>query len=120
MLRTLLIGLIVIGIGVIGYQSYAPKETAAPVYRTAPATRADVTVVVSATGTINPVTSVQVGSQISGIIQKLHADFNTKVTKGMVLAELDPATFQAQVLQARANLEKARSSEQTAQANVLR
>lgn len=119
-LRGILVLLFAGGLGVLGWQYRQRPAAEAPVYRTAPVTRGDVLVLVSATGTINPVTSVQVGSQISGIVAKLNADFNTKVTTGMVLAEIDPSTFQAQVLQARANLEKARSGLLTATANRLR
>jgi HlyD family secretion protein len=91
---------------------------AQPAYRTAPVARDDVVVVVTATGTINPVTAVQVGSQISGIIARLHVDFNASVTAGSLLAELDASTFQAQVLQAEASLEKARAARPAAQAGI--
>lgn len=120
MLRAILILLLAGGLGVLGWQYTQRPDVEGPTYRLAPITRGDVLVLVSATGTINPVTSVQVGSQVSGIISKLHADFNTKVTANMLLAEIDPSTFQAQVLQAKANLEKARSAELTAKANRLR
>ena len=120
MLRGILILLLAAGLGVLAWQYSQRPEAEGPVYRMASVTRGDVLVLVSATGTINPVTSVQVGSQISGIVYKLHADFNTKVTAGMLLAEIDPSTFEAQVLQARANLEKSKSAELTADANVLR
>jgi HlyD family secretion protein len=74
---------------------------------------------VSATGTLQAVTTVQVGSQVSGTISALYADFNSVVRKGQIIAQLDPALFQAQVASARANLEQARASLADAQARVL-
>jgi HlyD family secretion protein len=73
-------------------------------YRTQKADRGDVTMTVTATGTLSAVTTVQVGSQVSGIIAQLYADFNSRVTKGQLLAELDPTPFQAQVEQRRADV----------------
>src|SRR5688572_21777264 len=68
---------------------------------TARVTRGDVIENVDATGTLQAVTTVQVGSQVSGTIKALHADFNSRVRKGQVVAELDPSLLQAQVEQAR-------------------
>ena len=65
--------------------------------------KGDIRQVIEATGTINPVTSVQVGSQVSGMVYKLYVDFNSKVTKGQVIAEIDPNLFQGAVLQAEAD-----------------
>jgi len=76
-------------------------------YRTQAVDRGDVTMIVTATGTISAVTTVQVGSQVSGIIARLHADFNSPVTAGQLLAELDPTPFEAQVEQRRADLVQA-------------
>jgi HlyD family secretion protein len=94
-------------------------------YRTAPAQHGDVNVAVSATGNPNAVVNVQVGSQVSGTVVALFADFNTKVTKGQLIARIDPAPFQARVDQAQASLDAARGSvanaeavEQQAMANI--
>ncbi len=76
-------------------------------YRTAIVDRGDVTMTVSATGTISAVTTVQVGSQVSGIIAKLYADFNSRVKKGQLLAELDPTPFEQTIEQRQADLQKA-------------
>jgi HlyD family secretion protein len=84
-----------------------PKE---PPYLTVPVSKANVRQVVSSTGTLQAVTTVLVGSQVSGTIAKLNADFNTKVTKGQVVAELDPAKFAARVDETRANLLSAQAS----------
>jgi HlyD family secretion protein len=82
------------------------KKNQSP-YRTETVDRGSITMQVTATGTLSAVTTVQVGSQVSGIIAKLYADFNSRVKKGQLLAELDPTPFQAQVEQQRANLTKA-------------
>jgi HlyD family secretion protein len=73
-------------------------------YRAEAVGRGDVTMTVTATGTISAVTTVQIGSQVSGIVAKLYADFNSPVKKGQLLAELDPTPFEAQVEQRRADL----------------
>jgi HlyD family secretion protein len=75
---------------------------------------------VQATGTINAVTSVQVGSQVSGTISKLYADFNSKVKKGQVIAEIDPSLFQGAVLQAQADLQNAVATEAASKAELAK
>jgi HlyD family secretion protein len=79
-------------------------------YRTESVERGDINVTVSATGNPNAVVTVQVGSQVSGNIQALFADFNTKVTKGQLIARIDPAPFQTKVNQAQATLDAARAT----------
>ena len=69
-------------------------------YQTATITRGPLTQAVTATGTLNPVVNVQVGSQISGNIAKLFVDFNSQVKTGQVVAQIDPALFRATVTQA--------------------
>ncbi len=80
--------------------------------------RGDVVEVVGATGTLEAVTTVQVGSQVSGTIQSLYADFNSTVKKGEVVARLDPSLFDARVGQAEANLLSARANVDRARATV--
>ncbi len=75
---------------------------------------------VQATGTINAVTSVQVGSQVSGTISKLYADFNSKVKKGEVIAQIEPSLFQGAVLQAEADLQNAVATEAASKAELLK
>ena len=75
-----------------------------PKYRTEKISRGDIRATVTATGTMNAVVTVLVGTQVSGTIQSLYVDFNSPVKKGQILAQIDPASFQAQVAQARANL----------------
>lgn len=83
------------------------RKEQAPKYRTEPASRGDVTMNVTATGSISAVTTVQVGSQVSGIIAKLYADFNSKVEEGQLLAELDPTPLEATVAQRQADVTQA-------------
>jgi len=87
-------------------------------YRTATVARGDIDVTVSATGNPNAVVTVQVGSQVSGNILELFADFNTKVTKGQLIARIDPAPFQTKVNQAQATLDAARATVANSQAVV--
>ena len=87
-------------------------------YRTAIVAHGDINVTISATGNPNAVVTVQVGSQVSGIILALFADFNTKVTKGELIAQIDPAPFQAKVDQAQANVDAAQAAVANSQAVV--
>jgi HlyD family secretion protein len=89
-------------------------------YRTATVEHGDINVTISATGNPNAVVTVQVGSQVSGTILALYADFNSKVTKGQLIARIDPAAFQAKVDQGQANLDAARAAVANAQAGVQR
>lgn len=89
-------------------------------YFTAKVDRGDIRQVIEATGTINPVTSVQVGSQVSGMISKLYVDFNSKVTQGQVIAEIDPKLFQGAVLQVQADLKNAQALLAAAKANLTK
>ncbi|HXY54003.1 MAG TPA: efflux RND transporter periplasmic adaptor subunit [Nitrospirota bacterium] len=79
-------------------------------YRTDPVTRGDIQQTVTATGTVNAVTNVQVGTQVSGTIKTLYVDFNSRVKKGQLIAQIDPATFESQVQQAQANLLSAQAN----------
>jgi HlyD family secretion protein len=89
---------------------FAGGDDAAPQYQTAPVMRGDLTQVVTATGTLNPVTNVTVGSQISGIIQTLYVDWNSPVKANQVVAQLDPATYKASVAQSEGDLANARAN----------
>src|SRR6476469_3706077 len=87
-------------------------------YMTAKIERGNLRNTVTATGTLQAVTTVQVGSQASGTISALYADFNSEVKKGQIVAQLDPAVAKAQVDQAQANLQQARASLAQAKAAV--
>src|SRR5437764_6920324 len=92
----------------------------AEVYQTAPVTRGPITQVVTATGTLSPVVNVQVGRQVSGNIQKLFADFNSKVKAGEVVAQIDPVLFQATVTQAEGDVANAQAALELARVNAAR
>jgi HlyD family secretion protein len=94
------------------------RRGAQPQYFTAVVERGDVFDVVDATGTINAVTTVQVGSQVSGAIARLNADFNSRVRKGDVIALIDPALFRGALLQATADLDNAKANVLAAKANL--
>jgi HlyD family secretion protein len=89
-------------------------------YRFAKVDRGDIAVTISATGTLNALTTVQVGSQVSGTIAKLYADFNTKVQQGQLLAQLDPTFLQASVNEQRANVDRATAQVNEAERNFRR
>jgi HlyD family secretion protein len=92
----------------------------APEYVTARVDRGDIDSTVTTTGNLNAVITVQVGSQVSGNIIALYADFNTKVKKGQLVAEIDPAPFKAAVDQSQATLNAAKSAIVTAQATLAK
>jgi len=89
-------------------------------YFTAAVERGDIREVVDATGTINAVTTVQVGSQVSGTLARLSADFNSVVRKGQVIAQIEPSILEGVLLQAQADLENARANLAAARANLER
>jgi len=90
----------------------------APQYLTEKVQQGDIQNVVQATGTINAVTTVQVGSQVSGTIETLYADFNSHVKKYQVVARIDPSLFQGALLQAKADLADGQANLIAAKANL--
>ncbi len=97
-------------VAAIGWYVWGRKNGEAPEYATTTVGRGNVIQVVTATGTLQSPTSVNVSSQVSGLIQKLDVDFNTPVKKGQVLAELDPASYQSKLEQAEAQLAQAKAN----------
>jgi HlyD family secretion protein len=109
MMKKLLLTIVVLGAlgaGAGAFYRYRTPPTG-PTVTTATVTRGDIADTIGATGTLQAVTTVQVGTQVSGIIEVLNADFNSLVRKGQVIARLDPSLFQTQIEQARANLIRA-------------
>ena len=96
------------------------RNSGAGNYQTTTVTRGPITQAVTATGTLNPVVNVQVGSQVSGNIAKLFADFNSQVKAGQVVAQIDPALFQATVTQAEGDLASAQAALELAKLNAMR
>jgi HlyD family secretion protein len=116
----LLLTVIVLLLGasaIAGYFYYNSRQVP-PNYLTARVERGRIATTVNATGTLNAVITVQVGSQVSGTIQKLFVDYNSPVTEGQIIAQIDPASFEARVSQARANVASAGAAVQVAGANV--
>jgi HlyD family secretion protein len=118
--RYSILGLVILGIAWLGYSYWKqthkdPREK----YLTMKVERGSVRRTVSSTGTLQAVVTVQVGSQVSGRIQELHADFNSVVKKGQVLAVIDPANFEAQRERAQAQLATAQAAVKNAEANLV-
>src|SRR6476659_6840171 len=90
----------------------------ASAYRTAPVDRGDIRVAISATGTLSAISTVDVGSQISGQVTAVSVDFNDHVSKGEVLARIDPSTYQAQIAQGSAAVGSARANLASMQATL--
>lgn len=108
------------GGGYYYYQQRAAAQTGTPEYTTTTVSKGEVTQVVTATGSLDAVRSIDVGSQISGQIIKLYADFNTVVKEGQKLVEIDPATYQQKLRQAEANLASAQASYKITELNATR
>lgn len=102
--------MLVIGLAIGGYVFFNGERKVPVRYRTVAVERGPIISVVSATGTINPVVLVEVGTQVSGMIKRLHADFNSRVKAGETVAVIDPEPFKARREQAVSNLEVARSN----------
>jgi HlyD family secretion protein len=100
---------VIVAVIAAGVFYYLRRGGNAPQVNTSPVTRGELVDTVGATGTLQAVTTVQVGSQVSGNISWLGADYNSIVKKGQVIAKLDPSLFQAQVAQAKANLTRAQA-----------
>ncbi|MGD9953811.1 MAG: biotin/lipoyl-binding protein, partial [Burkholderiales bacterium] len=107
-----LLPLLALALAAGGYAWWRSGATADPVnrWRLEAADRGDVIQVISANGNVSPVTSVNVGTQVSGAIIKLHADYNSEVKEGQLLAELDPSLFNAALAQSEASLASANAT----------
>jgi HlyD family secretion protein len=108
------------GLFIIAFVVRQCRNGGAANYQTATITRGPITQAVTATGTLNPVVNVQVGSQVSGNIAKLFVDFNSQVKAGQVVAQIDPALFQATVTQAEGDLANAQAALELAKVNAKR
>src|SRR5262245_9473193 len=116
----IIVGLVVLGAAMSVAWWWKHRGDDAPQYQTMPVGRGDLTQLVTATGQLNPVTNVQVGSQISGTISKLYADYNSAVTNNQIIAQIDPGTYQANVSQAEGDLANATAGLELAQVNANR
>ena len=116
--------IIVAAIAVIGVIAYlllsGGKKEEKVEFETAQVTMGNIQTTITATGTIEPVTSVTVGTQVSGIVSKLYVDYNSVVKKGQVIAELDKTNLTSELNTARANLSSAQSTLNYEQTNFNR
>ncbi|MBA3850161.1 MAG: efflux RND transporter periplasmic adaptor subunit [Opitutus sp.] len=121
-MKKLLVVLVLVAAAAAGWYYYSARSSAAeaPGFTTATVSRGDILQTVTATGQLDPVISVDVGSQISGLVKKLYVDFNSPVKKGDKLAEIDPATYQQRLRQAEANLAAAEASNRLQKVNTER
>jgi HlyD family secretion protein len=115
----LLLLLLAAGVAAWRWRATHPKEPALS-YKTAVIGPGDITQAVTANGQINPVKSVTVGSQISGIIMAIHVDYNSTVTNGQIIAQIDPSTYQQNVSAAEADLANAQAGLELAELNHRR
>ena len=109
-MKKVIISIIVL-ISVVSLSIFIIKGTKSPVkYKTEPVAKGDIIESITASGTVNPVTSISVGTQVSGTIKDLYVDFNSPVKKGQLLAQIDPSIFEAQVAQGSANVYNAQAN----------
>lgn len=121
-LKKTVIWLLILVTAVVAFYFYSKSKEPRPeeLYRFQHLVRGDVTQTISANGTLNPVTLVNVGTQVSGRVSKLYVDFNDEVEKGQVLLELDDSLFAAQIEEAQGNVRNAQAELDLAQANEAR
>lgn len=119
-IRRAVVAAVLLAIAGGGYYYYRQRnaEAEAAAYRTAKVERGDIRVAISATGALAAISTVDVGSQISGQVTDVLVDFNDRVTKGQVIAKIDPSTYQAQIAQGSAQVNSARAGLATAQATL--
>ena len=111
---------IVIGLGLCGYFFLSGTSRGKIGWEVSPVSRNSLSNIVSATGTVEPVTKVEVGTQVSGIIDKIYVDYNSVVTKGQLLAEMDKVTLQAELESQEAELANAAAEYRYQQKNYAR
>jgi HlyD family secretion protein len=109
-MKKIIVAVVIVILILISLFIFFKKGNKTPQYITQTVDRGDIRAIVSATGTVNAVTTVLVGTQVSGTIKQLLVDYNSTVKKGQLLAQIDPASFDAQVAQASANLSLARAN----------
>ena len=116
--KLLILALLLIGVALLALFGLGGSNSVS--YSTSLVEKGDIFQVVDATGTINAVTTVQVGSQVSGVISELHADFNSHVSKGDVIAQIAPELFEGAFAQAKADLANAEANVAVAAANTVK
>lgn len=118
-IRKILIALVIVSLLFWGIAWVITQYNKTPRYKVRKIKRTTITETVEASGTINPVTTVNIGSQVSGMISAIYVDFNSKVTKGQLLAQIDPSLFQAQVEKAQGDLNSAKANYEKIKAMLI-
>lgn len=118
-MKKIVIGIVLAAVVAFAGYMFYKKENGAPPYRTAKVEKGEIVDAITATGNINAVTTVSVGSQVSGTIQQILVDFNSRVRKGQVIALIDPRLLEAAVVQARGSVGNAKASLERAQVGVI-
>ena len=118
-MKKVAIGVVLAAAVAFGVYVYFKKDDGVPPYRTAKVEKGEIVDAIAATGNINAVTTVSVGSQVSGTIQQIFVDFNARVTKGQVIALIDPRLLESALVQARANVDNAKASLERAEVAVI-
>lgn len=113
--KLLIIALIIIGVALF----FKGKVKTSASYITQAAQNSNITEKITATGQINPISTVNIGSQVSGTISEIYVDYNSEVKKDQLLAQIDPALFQATVDKSRANLEVAKAQVKVCENNII-
>ncbi|MFH1887527.1 MAG: biotin/lipoyl-binding protein, partial [Pseudomonadota bacterium] len=111
--------LVLAGAGLAAARHFQPPKETGPTYETMEARRGDLVVTVTATGQVEPLNTVQVGTEVSGTVATVEVDYNDSVTRGQVLARLDTARLAAQLAQSRAAVNSARANRAQARAQAL-
>lgn len=111
---------VVLGAIVVWRRTQATARAAGPAFRLALVQRGDVAQTVSASGTLSAITTVEVGSQVSGLIQKMYVDFNSTVKSGQLIAEIEPSTYESKLVQAEGDLASAKATLELKQVNAKR
>ena len=118
-MKKIVIGIVLAAAVAIAGYMYFKKDNGVSPYRTAKVEKGEIVDAITATGNINAVTTVSVGSQVSGTIQQIFVDFNSRVSKGQVIALIDPRLLEAALEQARANVNNAKASLDKGQVGVI-
>jgi HlyD family secretion protein len=113
--RAIAAAVLIVAIIVTGVLIFRARSAGSVAYITTPVAQQDLVQTVSATGTVNPQNTINVGTQVSGIVSEIDVDYNSKVKKGQVLARLDPTTLQAQLNSAKASLAQSEAQAEAAQ-----
>jgi HlyD family secretion protein len=118
-MKKIVIGIVLAAVVAFAGYMYFKKDNGVSAYRTAKVEKGEIIDAIAATGTINAVTTVSVGSQVSGTLQQIFVDFNSRVSKGQVIALIDPRLLEAALEQARANVDNAKASLEKSRFGVI-